>query len=153
MSRSIPLSAPHIAGNEWKYIQECLDTGWVSTAGSFVEKFEGELALYTGASHAVALNSGTASLHTALVALGIGPGDEVLVPSLTFIAPVNTVRYVGAEPVFIGPDDHINMSPAFIGEFISGQCDKRDGVLVNRKSGRKVRAIMPTRLLPRAAAA
>jgi aminotransferase in exopolysaccharide biosynthesis len=143
MGKLIPLCEPSISGNEWKYVKECLDTGWVSTAGAFVERFERELASYAGSSHAIAVSSGTAALHTALVALSIGPGDEVLVPSLTFIAPVNAVRYVGAEPVFIGPDDHINMSPAFIGEFISGHCDKKDGGLVNRKTGRRVRAVIP----------
>lgn len=97
----IPLSVPEISGNEWKYIKECLDTNWVSSAGSYVDLFEKKFGEYLGAQKAVVTMNGTAALHLALEALGIGPGDEVIVPSMTFISPVNAIRYSGAEPVFI----------------------------------------------------
>src|SRR5258705_1838990 len=95
-SFKIPLSVPEISGNEWAYIKECLDTGWVSSAGPFVDRFEAELARYVGARHAIATVSGTAALHIALLVAGVEPEDEVILPSLTFIAPANAVRYAGA---------------------------------------------------------
>src|SRR5436309_3393115 len=95
----IPLSVPHLGGNEWRYVRECLETNWVSSAGSFVTRFEQLVAARAGRAHAVATVSGTAALHTALLVAGIGPDDEVVVPAITFIAPANAVRYVGAWPV------------------------------------------------------
>lgn len=97
----IPLCVPEIRGNEWKYIKECLDTNWVSSVGSYVNKFELEFQKYINAKKAVVTMNGTSALHLALLILGIGEGDEVIVPSLTFIASVNVIRYVGAEPVFV----------------------------------------------------
>ncbi|WP_238883216.1 LegC family aminotransferase [Clostridium sp. YIM B02551] len=97
----IPLCIPEISGNEWKYIKECLDTNWVSSAGSYVNKFEEDFAKHIGSKKAVVTMNGTAALELALRALGIGNGDEVIVSSMTFISPVNTIRYVGAEPVFV----------------------------------------------------
>ena len=97
----IPLCVPEIRGNEWKYIKECLDTNWVSSAGSFVDRFEKEFSRHLNAKKAITTSNGTTALFLALKVLGIGEGDEVIVPSLTFIAPVNTIRYVGAEPVFV----------------------------------------------------
>lgn len=97
----IPLSEPYINGNEWKYVKECLDTGWVSSAGEYVDLFESKFKKYIGIENAVATINGTAALHLALLSLGIMPGDEVIVPSFTFIAPVNAIKYVGAEPVFV----------------------------------------------------
>lgn len=97
----IPLCIPEIKGNEWKYIKECLDTNWVSSVGSYVDKFENDFAVYVEAESAVVTMNGTAALDLALRTLGIGKGDEVIVSSLTFISPVNTIRYVGAEPVFV----------------------------------------------------
>jgi perosamine synthetase len=100
----IPLSVPAFVGREAEYVQECLDTGWVSSKGRFVRDFEAAFAQRHGHAAAVSTGSGTAALHTALVELGIGPGDEVIVPALTFIATVNPVRYVGATPVFADID-------------------------------------------------
>ncbi len=96
----IPLSIPHLCGNEWKYIKECLDTNWVSSAGKFVDLFEEKFREFIKAEKTVVTMNGTSALHLALMASGIKPGDEVIVPSLTFISPVNAIRYVGAEPVF-----------------------------------------------------
>lgn len=97
----IPLCVPEIRGNEWKYIKECLDTNWVSSVGSYVDRFEDEFAKYLGAEKAVVTMNGTAALQLAMVTLGIGEGDEVIVPSMTFISSVNSIKYTGAEPVFV----------------------------------------------------
>lgn len=97
----IPLCVPEIRGNEWKYIKECLDTNWVSSAGSYVDKFENDFATYVKTKSAVVTMNGTAALELALRTLGVGEGDEVIVSSMTFISPVNTIKYVGADPVFV----------------------------------------------------
>jgi perosamine synthetase len=100
----IPLSVPNLAGNEWKYIKECLDTNWVSSVGSYVDRFELLLAEFTGAQYAVATSSGTTALHLSLLLAGVQPGDRVLVPNLTFVASANAVRHAGAEPIFVDVD-------------------------------------------------
>jgi perosamine synthetase len=97
----IPLCVPEISGNEWKYVKDCLDTNWVSSAGSYVDKFENNFKEYMKSKSAVVTMNGTAALELALRTLEIGQGDEVIVSSMTFISPVNTIRYVGAEPVFV----------------------------------------------------
>lgn len=97
----IPLCVPEVRGNEWKYIKDCLDTNWVSSAGSYVDKFERDFSNYLSVKKAITTSNGTTALFLALKILGIGEGDEVIVPSLTFISPVNAIRYVGAEPVFV----------------------------------------------------
>src|SRR3712207_4233390 len=97
----IPLCAPEIRGNEWNYVKECLDTTWVSSVGAYVDRFESGIAAASDRKFAVATVNGTSALHVALQIAGIGPGDEVLVSTITFIAPANAIRYVGAVPVFI----------------------------------------------------
>lgn len=97
----IPLCVPQLEGNEWKYVKECLDTNWVSSAGSYVNKFEEDFSKYMDTKTAVVTMNGTAALELALRTLKIGEGDEVIVSSMTFISPVNTIKYVGAEPVFV----------------------------------------------------
>lgn len=97
----IPLCIPQIEGNEWKYIKECLDTNWVSSVGSYVDLFEEKFKNYTKSKATVVTMNGTSAITLALQTLGIGSGDEVIVPSMTFIASVNPVKYVGAEPVFV----------------------------------------------------
>lgn len=141
---SIPLSAPEIAGNEWQYVRECLDTGWVSSAGAFVDRFEATLAAHTGRRHAVATMNGTSALHAALVAAGIGDHDEVIVSTLTFIAPANAIRYTGAAPVFVDADPRYwQMDPDKLRHLLERQCAWRAGALYNRSTGRRVRAIVP----------
>lgn len=100
----VPLSTPHLDPSAWTYVKECLDTGWVSTVGRFVHRFEESLEQYTGATSVVATSCGTSALHLAMLACDIGPGDVVLVPALSFVATVNAVRYVGAEPWFVDVD-------------------------------------------------
>src|SRR5437773_6547158 len=102
----IPLGVPQIQGNEWRYVKECLDTNFVSSVGPFVNRFEGAVADFVGTKHAVATVNGTAALHIALLVAGVLPDDEVLVSALSFIAPANTIRYVGAWPVFIDAEEN-----------------------------------------------
>lgn len=97
----IPVSAPDLSGNEKKYAADAVESTWVSSSGKYLSKFESQLASQTGVNHGIATSSGTTSLHLALLALGIGPGDEVIVPSFTFVATANVVRYCGATPVFV----------------------------------------------------
>lgn len=144
----IPLCVPEIHGNEWAYIKECLDTGFVSSVGLFVDRFEKELAKYTGAAYAVATSSGTAALHIALLVAGVAADDEVAVPALTFIAPVNSIRYAGAWPVFMDVElDYWQMDPQHVIDFINKDCRWTKGELHNRHTGRRVRAIMPVHIL------
>jgi len=142
VSDFIPLSVPVIAGNEWDYVRECLDTGWVSTAGSFVDRFERELAGRVGAAQAVACASGTAALHVALQLAGVGPGDLVLVPSLTFIAPVNTIHYLGAEPLFCDCDRFYNLEPEAVRDYLATGTETRPDGLHDRQTGRRLAALL-----------
>jgi perosamine synthetase len=144
----IPLSAPEIRGNEWKYIKECLDTGWVSSGGAFVDRFEQEVARYVGARFAISANNGTAALHIALLVAGVQPDDEVLIPPLTFIAPANAIRYVGAWPVFIDVEKNFwQMDPQKVVDFLTSECRWADGELRNKSTGRRVSAILPVHIL------
>jgi len=147
-SGTIPLSVPHLQGNEWAYVKECLDTNWVSSGGPFVTRFERELADYVGSDYGVATASGTAALHVALLVAGVEPDDEVLVSTLTFIAPANAVRYVGAWPVFIDAEpDYWQMDPVLLADFLDTKCLWREGRLINKTSGRTVKAILPVHIL------
>ncbi len=144
----IPLSVPELRGNELTYLKECLDTNFVSSAGPFVERFERTVAGYVGTSCAVATVNGTAALHIALLVAGVKPGDEVLVPDLTFIAPVNAIRYAGAHPVFMDvTSDYWQMDPGKVVEFLDKECRADGGCLFNRQTGRPVKAILPVHIL------
>jgi len=142
----IPLSVPNLKGNELKYVGECIKSEWISSAGSFVTRFENELASYVKAKYSTAVCNGTAALHLALLITGIKPGDEVFVPTLTFIAPVNTIKYVGATPIFIDCDDHLNISPFALSKFIDENCIYKKSCLINRKTGGKISAIIPVHI-------
>lgn len=145
---AIPLCVPEIRGNEWAYVKECLDTGWVSSVGSFVTRFEAMVAARAGTAHAVATVNGTAALHVALLLAGVEPDDEVVVSTLTFIAPVNAVRYAGAWPVLVDVEPaHWQMDPARLAEFLERGCEWRGGALRNRATGRRVRAVVPVHVL------
>jgi|ERR1039457_4782577 perosamine synthetase len=99
--RFIPVAAPVLAGNEKRYVLDCLDSNWISSNGKYIERFETEFAAFCGARYGIACTNGTAALHLALLAMGLGPGDEVIVPTLTFVATANAVTYCGARPVFV----------------------------------------------------
>lgn len=144
----IPLSVPCLAGNEWEYVRQCLDTGWVSSVGPFVNRFERELAAYVDAGYAVAMVNGTAALHVALLTVGVEPGDEVIVPDLTFVAPANAIRYCQAHPVFIDADPVTwQLDVAKLAEFLGEACEMRDGQCINVRTGRRVHAVVPVHLL------
>ena len=144
----IPLIEPEIRGNEWKYVQECLETGWVSSAGPFVDRFEHMVAHRCGCQRAIATMNGTSALHIALLVAGVQPDDEVLVSTLTFIAPVNAIRYVGAWPVFVDAEpDYWQMDPVRVVEFLEKGCRWSNGALYNRRTGRRVTAIVPVHVL------
>jgi aminotransferase in exopolysaccharide biosynthesis len=139
----IPLSVPSIRGNEWSYVKECLDTEWVSSAGKYVERFEADFSSYTGASHAVACVNGSAALHVALRVVGVQAGDEVIVPTLTFIATINAVKYLNAEPVFMDCDDYYNIDIEKTADFLKTQTLQRDGATFNQMTGRRISAAVP----------
>jgi perosamine synthetase len=142
-ARFIPLSVPVIGGNEWTYIKECLDTEWVSSAGKYVEKFEADFAARVGAAHAVACVNGTAALQVALQVVGVRAGEEVIAPTLTFIATVNAARYLGAEPVFMDCDGYFNLDVEKLADFLARATEQRDGRCFNRQTGRRIAAIVP----------
>ncbi len=142
----ILLSEPFFGGKEWKYVKECIDTAWVSTAGKYVERFERDICAYTGAANAVACMNGTSGLQIALLLAGVKPGDEVIVPTLTFIAPVNAIRYVQAEPVFMDCDDYMNISAEKLDEFCRRECLLTKAGLKNKKSGKIIKAVIPVHI-------
>ncbi|MBR1598189.1 MAG: LegC family aminotransferase [Lachnospiraceae bacterium] len=138
----IPLSVPNFEGNEEKYVLDAVHQGWVSTAGSYVNRFEERLADYLNAPQAVVCQSGTGALHLSLIEAGVGQGDMVIVPTLTFIAAVNPVRYMLAEPVFMDCDDSLCMDTVKLERFCTEECDMNGNVLIHKKTGRTVRAIV-----------
>ena len=143
MASFIPLSVPNFQGNEKEYVNEAVVSEWVSTGGSKVGDFENAIAHYVGMPRAVACSSGSSGLHLAAMVAGLGKGDEVLVPTLTFIATVNpTTRYVGAEPVFIGCDDSLCMDPAAAERFCAERCELQGERLIDKATGAHVKAIV-----------
>ena len=138
----IPLSVPNLKGRELEYVTHAVETEWVSTAGPYVSDFEKTVAEYVGTPGAVACQSGTAGLHIALQLCGVTREDLVLVPTLTFIAAVNPVKYIGAEPMFMDCDDSLCMDPLKLASFCAEECEMRDGALFHLKSGRRVPAMV-----------
>jgi perosamine synthetase len=144
----IPLCVPEIRGNEWKYIKECLDAGFVSSVGAYVDRFEKGIAGRVGTRYAVATSSGTAAVHIALLVAGVEPEDEVLISALTFIAPVNAIRYVGAYPVFVDAEPvYWQMDVQKAVDFLEHECHWANGELRDKANERRVRAIMPVHIL------
>lgn len=147
----IPLCVPEIRKNEWLYIKKCLDENWISSFGEYVERFERSVAEYLGVKYAVSCINGTSALHIALLVSGISPDEEVLIPALSFVAPANAVRYIGAWPVFI--DVSLNswqMDPQKTIEFLTKECTAKHGKLVNKHTRRFVRGILPVHILGQA---
>lgn len=142
MSRFVPLSIPNFEGNEKKYVDDALEQGWVSTGGAYITKLEQQLAEFVGAEEVAACQSGTAGLHLALMECGVQPGDIVIVPTLTFIAAVNPVRYQFAEPVFMDCDDSLCMDPLKLRKFCEEECRKNGNQLIHKASGRVIKAIV-----------
>lgn len=142
--RLVALHEPHFFGKEWIYLKECLDTGWVSSAGKFVDRFEEDLAAYTGVRRAVAVVNGTAALHICLKLVGVEPADEVLVPSLTFVATANAVTYCGAIPHFVDCEERtLGLDPYLLGQYLEDIADVGATGCINRLTGRRIKAVVP----------
>ncbi len=138
----IPLSVPNLKGNELNYVTRAVETEWVSTGGPYVDEFEHAVADYVHAKGAVSCQNGTSGIHTALLVSGVTSDDVVLVPALTFIAAVNPVAYIGAEPVFMDCDDSLCMDPEKVERFCREECETADGHLIEKTSGRRVKAVV-----------
>lgn len=140
----VPLAVPVFAGNEKKYLEECIDTTFVSSVGKFVDRFEEMVAEYTGAKKAVVCVSGTNALHMAMLLVGVERDDEVLTQALTFIATCNAISYIGAHPVFIDVDrDTMGLSPDAVLRWLEANAKVKNGVCYNMKTGRRVKACVP----------
>lgn len=142
MDRFIPLCVPNFEGNERKYVDDAIDQGWVSTGGAYITRLEEDLAKFLNTAEVSACQSGTAALHLSLIEAGVMPGDMVIVPTLTFIAAVNPVKYQFAQPVFMDCDDSLCMDPVKLRTFCEAECDLTDGGLIHRTTGRYVKAII-----------
>lgn len=140
----VPLSVPLFAGNEKKYLEECIDTTFVSSVGPFVDRFEKEIAAYTGATRAVVCVSGTNALHMSLLLSGVERDDEVLTQALTFIATCNAISYIGAHPVFLDVDrETLGLSPSAVRAWLENNAELREDGCYNRRTGRRVKACVP----------
>ena len=140
----VSLHEPTFVGKEWDYVKECLDTGWVSSVGSYVDRFEEMLAEYTGVKRAVAVVNGTAALHICLKLAGVEADDEVLLPTLTFVATPNAVSYCGAIPHFVDSDEAtLGLDPGKLADYLTEIVEMRSGECVNRITGRRIKAVVP----------
>ena len=142
MQKFIPLSVPNLKGNEKKYVDDAITQEWVSTGGAYITQMEKAVAEYVHTPDAVACQSGTAALHLSLICCGVNAGDEVIVPTLTFVAAVNPVRYVNAEPVFMDCDDTLCMDMDKLERFCLEECEMRDGKLTDKSNGKHVSAVI-----------
>ncbi|MBW0180976.1 MAG: LegC family aminotransferase [Vulcanococcus sp.] len=144
----IALHEPDFRGTEaWSYVKDCLDTGWVSSAGQWVSRFEKELASTTGAAHAVAVTNGTVALRLALHLVGVEAGDEVLLPPLSFVATANAVAHLGAVPHFVDVElTTLAMDPSVLAERLEQLAERHDGQLLNRQTGRRLAAVLPVHM-------
>lgn len=140
----VPLSIPVFIGNEKKYLNDCIDTTFVSSVGAYVDRFEKDMAAYTGAKKAVVCVSGTNALHMAMMLAGVRRDDEVLTQALTFIATCNAIGYIGAHPVFVDVDrSTMGLSPDAVKNWLVDNAEMRDGQCYNRNTGRRVKACVP----------
>lgn len=142
MDKFIPLSIPNFEGNERKYVDDAIDQGWVSTGGAYITKLEQMMAEYLNIENVAACQSGTAGLHLALISCGVQPGDMVIVPTLTFIAAVNPVKYQFADPVFMDCDESLCMDPVKLRKFCEQECRIENNELIHCATGKRVKAII-----------
>lgn len=144
----IPLSVPNLSGNEWNYIKECLDTNWVSSVGSYVDRFENALTEFTQVKSAIATSNGTAAIHISLLLAGVRKDELVIIPNITFVAPCNAITYVGAEPVLIDVDlETWQLDIPLTTRFLHDECTLIDKVCIHIKSGKRIAAILPVHVL------
>ena len=143
-TQPVGLHEPRFAGNEWTYLKDCLDSTFVSSVGAYVDRFEADLAAFTGAKHAVAVVNGTAALHVALRLADVVRGDEVLIPALTFVATANAVTYCGATPHFVESEEQtLGVDAQALRDYLKTTSEKQNGQCVNRATGRVIRALVP----------
>jgi len=152
MNKTIPLSVPLLEGNEWKYVKDCLDTGWISSAGSYVNQFEQMVAEYAGAKYGVACMNGTVGLHIAQVISGVSADDHVIAPNITFIATLNAIKYTGASPILIDVNpDNWQMDLDLLEELLREDTftiEDQDGIHTHLLTTKKrIKAIMPVHVL------
>lgn len=142
-TQPLALHEPEFAGREWDYVKDCLDTGWVSSVGSYVDRFERDLCTFTGAAHAVATSNGTSALHICLLLAGVKPGDEVLMPALTFIATANAASYASAVPHFVDSEAvSLGVDAAKLDAHLRATAEVVDGTCINRQTGATIRALV-----------
>jgi len=140
----VPLSVPQFIGNEKKYLEECIDTTFVSSVGKFVDRFEEMVAEYTGAKKAIVCVSGTNALHMAMLLVGVERDDEVLTQALTFIATCNAISYIGAHPVFIDVDkDTMGLSPKAVKAWLDDNAEIKNEICYNKTTGRRIKCCVP----------
>lgn len=140
---TIALHEPEFSGREWAYVKDCIDTGWVSSVGAYVDRFERDLCAVTGAKHAAATSNGTAALHICLLLAGVEAGDEVLMPALTFIATANAVSYVHAVPHFVDSEETtLGVDAARLQGYLEQAAERRDGATYNRQTGARISALV-----------
>jgi perosamine synthetase len=140
----IPLSVPNLSGKEWDYVKECLETGWISSAGSFVDKFEATFANYVGTDKAVSVVNGTSALHLSLKILGVAHSDLVIMPNVTFVASANAISYLGAEPILIDIEPSTwQMDLNLLEQFLDNDCEyNSQKKLIHIQSQKKITALM-----------
>jgi len=144
----IPLSVPNLSGNEWKYIKECLDTNWVSSVGSYVSLFENKVAEFCRVKRAIATSNGTAALHLSLMMAGVKQNDLVVAPNITFVAPANAIKYLGADAVLIDVDAEtwqINLD--ILSEFLESETEILNDHCVHKQTGKRISALLPVHVL------
>jgi len=140
----IALHEPSFQGNEWNYVKDCLDTGWVSSVGKYVDRFEEMLREYTGVKRAVAVVNGTAALHICLKLVGVERNDEVLLPALTFIATANAISYCEAVPHFVDSCyETLGLDPDKLGDYLQDIAEVKNGACYNKQTGRRIKAVVP----------
>ncbi|MEP6711315.1 MAG: LegC family aminotransferase [Ferruginibacter sp.] len=142
------LSGPNMGGNELKYVKECIETGWVSSVGAYVDQFEKMSAEFAGTKYAVATSSGTTALHICLVMMGVSSDDYVIAPNITFIATLNAIKYTGASPLLIDTDENNwQMDLNLLEEFLANETEQKNGACHYKKDGRRIPIIMPVHVL------
>lgn len=141
---NVVLHEPEFGGNEWRYVKDCLDSGWVSSAGPYVDRLERDLENLLGVRRAVVVVNGTAALHICLLLVGVRRDDEVIIPALTFIATANAVSYCGAVPHFADVNETtLGIDPIRLESHLAAIAEVRDGVIINKATGRRIAAVMP----------
>jgi perosamine synthetase len=144
----IPLSVPNLSGNEWKYVKDCLDTNWVSSVGSYVNKMEEVSASFSGVEKAIATSNGTSALHISLLLAGVQQGDLIVLPNITFVAPANVIKYLGADAVLIDVyKDTWQLDVDLLQQFLENDCAVKDNACYHTATGKKVSAIVPVHVL------